>query len=203
MQNDLEMPVRQATAVYLKNFITKSWLEREENGTAQTEFSIHEQDRAMVRDCIVEAVIHAPDLIRAQIAPCIFHIIKCDFPGRWPQIVDKINIFLQNRDYFGWSGALLCLYQLVKNYEYKKADERSPLNDAMNLLLPMIYDLMVSLMASEQTAECVLLQKQILKIYHTLTQVSEDDQSAFVIIALEYFNVLFSPSSHSIVYHLI
>ena len=66
---------------------------------------------------------------------------------------------------------MVCLYQLVKNYEYKKADERTPLTEAMNLLLPMLYQLMVNLMtdASEQS---VLLQKQILKIYHALTQVS-------------------------------
>lgn len=75
-------------------------------------------------------------------------------------------------DYNGWSGALLALYQLVKIYEYKKADERTPLTEAMNLLLPMIYQLMINLMASEQTEQNVLLQKQILKIFHTLTQVS-------------------------------
>lgn len=171
MQNDLEMPVRQAAAIYLKNVITSNWSEKETNGnTVQIEFSIHEQDRGLVRDSIVEAVIHAPELIRAQLATCVLHIVKCDFPGRWTQIVDKISICLQNRDYNGWSGALLCLYQLVKNYEYKKADERTPLTEAMNLLLPMVYQLMVSLMASEQTDQCVLLQKQILKIFHTMTQ---------------------------------
>lgn len=70
-----------------------------------------------------------------------------------------------------WNGALLCLYQLVKNYEYKKADERAPLTDAMNLLLPMIYQLMVNLLNSKQDDTNVLLEKQILKIYHALTQV--------------------------------
>lgn len=69
----------------------------------------------------------------------------------------------------GWAGALVCMYQLVKNYEYKKTEERTPLNEAMNLLLPMVYNLIVNLIqdASEQS---VLLQKQILKIYHALTQ---------------------------------
>lgn len=99
-------------------------------------------------------------------------MVKCDFPQRWTQIVDKISIYLQNRDFNGWSGALLALYQLVKIYEYKKADERTPLTEAMNLLLPMIYQLMVNLMGSEQTEQNVLLQKQILKIFHTMTQVN-------------------------------
>lgn len=144
----------------------------------QIEFSIHEQDRSLVRQNIVESLIQSPEMlgnrnIYIHVATSIYHIIKCDFPGRWPDIVEKISVFLRNGDYQSWTGAILCLYQLVKNYEYKKADERAPLDEAMNLLLPMIYDLMVNLMqSSEQTSECVLLQKNILKIYYTLVQVS-------------------------------
>lgn len=47
----------------MKNLITKNWADREsDNGPV--EFSIHEQDRAMIRDAIVDALVHAPDLIR-------------------------------------------------------------------------------------------------------------------------------------------
>lgn len=104
----------------------------------------------------------------------------------------------------GWNGALLCLYQLVKNYEYKKADERTPLTEAMNLLLPMIHQLMVNLMKHEQTEANVLLQKEVLKIYHALTQVRVlngelghfDDSN----ITCKLFNVL-SIYCISTVYH--
>lgn len=175
MQNEHPMPIRQATVVYLKNFITKNWVEKDADGhLPQMEFAIHEQDKDMIRSRIVEALVLAPELIRSQIATCIYNIIKSDFPGRWPQIVDKIQLFLQSsNDYNNWSGAIACLYQLVKNYEYKKADERAPLDEAMNLLLPLIYELMVHLIQKcEQTSECILLQKNTLKIYYTLIQVS-------------------------------
>lgn len=178
VQNFIPEPVRQATVIQLKNFITRNWLEKDVDGNVgQMEFSIHEQDRTVVRNNIVESITQPEMLsnqkIHVHLATCIYHIIKCDFPGRWPQIVDKISVFLQNGDYNSRSGAILCLYQLVKNYEYKKADERGPLDEAMNILLPMIYNLMVNLMqSSEQTEECVLLQKNILKIYYTLIQVS-------------------------------
>lgn len=168
MQNDLDMPVRQAGVIYLKNMITQNWPSPDQDLTT-TAFYIHEQDRAMIRDSIVEAIVHAPDLVRVQLCVCVNHIIKCDFPGRWPQVVDKISIFLQNPDVSGWTGALLAMYQLVKNYEYKKQNERLPLTEAMNLLLPMIYNLMVNLM-NLQSEQSVLLQKQILKIYFALTQ---------------------------------
>ncbi|XP_012141645.1 importin-7 msk [Megachile rotundata] len=163
-----QMPVRQAGVIYLKNLITTNWADREsENGPV--EFSIHEQDRAMIRDAIVDALVHAPELIRAQLAVCINNIVKHDFPGRWTQIVDKITIYLQNSDASCWPGVLLALYQLVKNFEYKKAEERGPLNEAMNLLFPMIYQLMLRLLP-DSSEQSVLLQKQILKIFFALTQ---------------------------------
>lgn len=168
MSNEVDMPVRQAGVIYLKNLITSHWADKEvESGPI--EFSIHEQDRAMIRDAIVDAVVHAPDLIRIQLAVCISNIVKYDFPGRWTQIVDKITIYLQNPDAACWPGVLLALQQLVKNFEYKKAEDRGPLNEAMNLLLPMIYQLILRLLP-DSSEQSVLLQKQILKIFFALTQ---------------------------------
>lgn len=169
MTPDVDMPVRQAGAVYLKNLINSSWADKEVEPGVPLPFTIHEQDRAMIRDTIVDAVVLASELIRAQLSVCVNTLVKHDFPGRWTQIVDKISIFLQNPEPSGWSGALLCLYQLVKIFEYKKAEERGPLNEAMNLLFPMIYQLIVRLIP-DQTEQSVLLQKQILKIYFALTQ---------------------------------
>lgn len=173
MQNDVDLPVRQAGAVYLKNTIMTNWEDREADVGQPLPFSIHEQDRAMIRDSIVDAIVLAPEPIRVQLCVCINNIIKHDFPGRWTQVVDKISIYLQNTDPNGWNGALLCLYQLVKNYEYKKSNERAPLTEAMNLLLPMVYTLMINLLthdALNDNDQFVLLQKLILKIYYALTQ---------------------------------
>ena len=61
------------------------------------------------------------------------------------------------------------MYQLVKNYEYKRSEDRGPLNEAMNLLLPVIYRSMLTLL-NDPSEQSVLLQKQILKIYYALTQ---------------------------------
>ena len=106
---------------------------------------------------------------RVQLAVCTFRMIKHDFPGRWTAIVDKINIYLQNPDTNMWSGALLCLYQLVKNYEYKKKEDRGPLHEAMRLLLPMCYERIIALLP-DPADHSVLLQKLILKIFYALTQ---------------------------------
>ncbi|KAL1130891.1 hypothetical protein AAG570_012132 [Ranatra chinensis] len=169
MMPDVNMPIRQAAAIYLKNLITQHWADKEAEPGAPLHFTIHEQDRAMIRDAIVDAVVLAPEMIRVQLSVCVSTIIRIDFPGRWTQIVDKISIYIQNPDADGWSGALLCLYQLVKTFEYRKSQERGPLNDAMNLLLPMIYQLCVRVLPDD-SEQSVLLQKQILKIYFALTQ---------------------------------
>ncbi|KAK9876762.1 hypothetical protein WA026_015003 [Henosepilachna vigintioctopunctata] len=169
MMSDCDMPIRQAGAIYLKNLISSSWQDKEVDVGQPLPFSIHEQDRALIRDSIVDAVVHAPDLIRTQLCTCVHTMVKHDFPGRWTQIVDKISIYLSNPEPSGWHGSLLCLYQLVKNFEYKKAEDRRPLNEAMNLLFPQLYQLVVRLLP-DNSEQSVLLQKEGLKVYFALTQ---------------------------------
>jgi len=178
MASEVELPVRQAAVIYLKNMVGSSWKYRdaslfdtEKSGATgdPVPFSVHEQDRAFIRENIVDASVHAPEIIRIQLAVCISEMVKHDFPARWPQIVDKISIYLQTPEPANWLGALLCLYQLVKNYEYKKLEERNPLRDAMTLLLPQIYSVLVQLMPDD-SSDSVAVQKQILKIYFALTQ---------------------------------
>ena len=48
---------------------------------------------------------------------CLRAIIKYDFPGHWPAVVDKIDYYLQSQSSGSWLGSLLCLYQLVKTCE--------------------------------------------------------------------------------------
>ncbi|XP_053624286.1 importin-7 [Plodia interpunctella] len=167
MLNEVQPPVRLAGVVYLKNLVTSGWQEKDPEDEEPAPFVIHEQDRAMIRDSIVDAIVQAPDIIRVQLCLCLKTIIKHDFPTRWTQIVDKIHIYLQNPEPSSWMGALLCLYQLIKNYEYLVVEKRVPLIEAMNLLLPMMYNLIVNLQA-DQSTESVLIQKQILKCFYGL-----------------------------------
>lgn len=65
---------------------------------------------------------------------------------------------------------VLCQKHLLVSFRYKKAEERGPLNEAMNLLFPMIYQLILRLLP-DPSDQSVLLQKQILKVFFALTQV--------------------------------
>lgn len=64
-------------------------------------------------------------------------------------------------------------FDIIVLTRYKKAEERGPLNEAMNLVFPMIYQLILRLLP-DSSEQSVLLQKQILKIFFALTQVYKD-----------------------------
>ncbi|XP_053574782.1 importin-8 [Bombina bombina] len=170
VSDQVEFPVRQAAAIYLKNMVTQYWPDREPlAGEVVFPFNIHENDRQQIRENIVEGIIRSPDLVRAQLTLCLRVIIKHDFPGRWTGVVDKIGFYLQSNNSGSWLGSLLCLYQLVKNYEYKKADERAPLIAAMQIFLPRLQQQIVQLLP-DPSHYSVLMQKQILKIFYALIQ---------------------------------
>uniref|UniRef100_A0A6Q2YGY5 Importin N-terminal domain-containing protein n=1 Tax=Esox lucius TaxID=8010 RepID=A0A6Q2YGY5_ESOLU len=179
MSDQLDLPIRQAGVIYLKNMVTQHWSEGDCTGTETPVNNIPEEDRQFIRDNIVEAIIHSPERIRVQLTTCIHHMIKHDYPGKWTAIVDKIGFYLQSDNSAGWLGILLCLYQLVKNYEYKKPDERTPLVAAMQIFMPMLKDRFIQLLP-DPSSDSVLVQKQIFKILYALfqetMQVDEDER---------------------------
>ncbi|TNN86608.1 Importin-7 [Liparis tanakae] len=169
MSDQLDLPVRQAGVIYLKNMITQHWSDGDGVGTETPVNNIPDEDRLFIRDNIVEAIIHSPERIRVQLTTCIHHMIKHDYPGKWTTIVDKIGFYLQSDNSAGWLGILLCLYQLVKNYEYKKPEERQPLVAAMHIFMPMLKERFIQLIP-DPSSDSVLIQKQIFKILYALFQ---------------------------------
>uniref|UniRef100_A0A3Q4GXI7 Importin 8 n=1 Tax=Neolamprologus brichardi TaxID=32507 RepID=A0A3Q4GXI7_NEOBR len=190
VSEQVEFPVRQAAAIYLKNMVSQYWQDREPSvGEVVFPFNIHENDRQQIRDQILEGIIRCPESIRAQLTMCLRAIIKHDFPGRWTAIVDKINMYLQSPNSGSWYGTLLALYQLVKTYEYRKADEREPLLAAMQIFLPRIQQLISQLLV-DATIFSVLIQKQILKIFHALVQVCARRRRLFILCGVLSIQVL-------------
>uniref|UniRef100_A0A673ME89 Importin N-terminal domain-containing protein n=1 Tax=Sinocyclocheilus rhinocerous TaxID=307959 RepID=A0A673ME89_9TELE len=166
MTDQLDLPVRQAGVIYLKNMVTQHWSEGDNANTEGSTSNIPEEDRQFIRDHIVEAIIQSPEV---QLTTCIHHMIKHDYPARWTAVVDKIGFYLQSDNSGCWLGILLCLYQLVKNYEYKKPEERQPLVAAMQIFMPMLKDRFIQLLP-DPSNDSVLVQKQIFKILYALFQ---------------------------------
>ena len=55
---------------------------------------------------------------RVQLGVCVSQIVKQDFPGKWPGVAEKVLMYLKSERHDTWLGALVCLHQLVKNFEY-------------------------------------------------------------------------------------
>ncbi|KAK7913326.1 hypothetical protein WMY93_013537 [Mugilogobius chulae] len=169
MSDQLDLPVRQAGVIYLKNMITQHWSDGDDSSTEAVAQNIPEADREFIRGNIIEAIILSPERIRVQLTTCIHHMIKNDYPVKWRSFVEKIAFYLQSDNRETCLGILLCLYQLVKNYEYKKPEERQPLIGAMDDFMPMLKVRFFQLLP-DSSSESVLIQKQILKILYALFQ---------------------------------
>lgn len=169
MNDAIEMPVRLAVALYLKNTIACYWGEPDQ-AFVSTPFQIHEQDCALVRESIVDAIVLAPSLIRSNLAVCLNVIIRSDFPARWTGVVDKVNAFLQTQEPNYWLGALTAIGQLVKHFEYKNMSERAPMDRAMAMLLPLIYQRCHHLLTTDGSELSVLIQKETFKVFHAFMQ---------------------------------
>lgn len=63
--------------IYLKNMITQYWPDRESAPGEIAPYSIPEEDRHCIRENIVEAIIHSPELIRCTILASSW--IACGF----------------------------------------------------------------------------------------------------------------------------
>lgn len=169
MNGNIEDPVRVAAAIYLKNNINADWVEIEPVPGGQIEYTIHEQDKEVIRSQIIDAIVLAPANLRTHLAGCVNTMVKHDFPGKWNGLIEKISMYLSNPDPHHWHGALLALYQVVKNYEYKTGDDRAPLGQVMKVLLPILRQRMVDLMPDESN-DSLLIQKLILKIFYAFVQ---------------------------------
>ena len=53
--------------------------------------AIPEADKVAVRDNLLEGIVRAPPLVRAQLGECLKTVVYSDFPDRWPGILHAIQ----------------------------------------------------------------------------------------------------------------
>ncbi|VDK43500.1 unnamed protein product [Anisakis simplex] len=170
MDEGVDCSARQAAVIYLKNVINRSWaLDEDEKSSGM--FVLSEQDKHIIREHIIDAIVASPEAIRVQLCTAIGTIMRHDFPKEWPHLPQKVTTLLHSVDGPSWLGALLVLRRLVKLYEYRRVKEKKPLVETMSVLLPMLLDRLVTLMPDASQESC-LLQKIILKIFYGLVQFS-------------------------------
>ncbi|XP_046861110.1 importin-7-like [Xenia sp. Carnegie-2017] len=171
MSTDAQQSIRQSAGIYLKNMITHCWRNREQRDAVgnETIFVISNEDKNLIRSNIIEAIIQSPELIRLQLTVCVSKIMLHDFPEFWPTAPQIIHNYLASDNQSSWFGSLVGLYQLVKKYEYKKADERIVLHNIMKEFLPLLYQRCAGLM-QDQSTSATEIKKMIIKIIFAVFQ---------------------------------
>ncbi|XP_055346822.1 importin-8-like [Paramacrobiotus metropolitanus] len=172
-----DLPSRQAAAIYLKNYISHNWddpteiqIERAREKGEPAPFSIHEQDRAVLRDGVLEATIECAEVLRTQMAVSLETICKSDFPDKWTTIVQRVNFCLHSPQHELWYGALIALYHLVRAFEYKTNEECKAIDEAMKFLHPLLLQRVRELIPDLSEASYSLI-KVCLKIFYSYTQI--------------------------------
>lgn len=171
MSDEIQPSVRQAAVIYFKNMVCKYWMESDPDvEEGEKKYILPAEDKAFVRNNIVESIISATDIIRVQLTVSIHEILSCDFPDNWPDICQKINGHITSENRATWLGSLLVLYQIVKKYEFKRKEDSSPIDNIMQVFLPTLQSHCASLI-NDGTIESFSLVRMIFKIFNALIQI--------------------------------
>merc|ERR1712137_1197762 len=106
---------------------------------------LSDSDKADVKANLLSGLLSCPQAVRCQLCNALSTILRHDFPENWPEfgqsvvqaVSSSVSQAQQNETTI---AALLALYQLVKVYEFRRVKERSPLNQVMIPLLPILVE---------------------------------------------------------------
>ncbi|KAH7428022.1 hypothetical protein KP509_10G071600 [Ceratopteris richardii] len=117
---NIDISVRQVASIQFKNFVGRHW-------SSETLIQVPESDRVAVRQNLLEALVHAPPIIRVQLADGLKTVVNYDYPEKWPSLLPSIDSNLKSQEQTRICGALYALRILTRKYEFKDEEERRPL----------------------------------------------------------------------------
>eukprot|EP00878_Enallax_costatus_P046967 GHUV01057304.1.p1 GENE.GHUV01057304.1~~GHUV01057304.1.p1 ORF type:complete len:796 (+),score=306.27 GHUV01057304.1:175-2562(+) len=167
----VNISVRQVASISFKQVAKKYWESEKENAPM-----LAADDKQLVRDNLLEAIIRAPHIIQSQLSEVMTTVVYCDYPQAWPGLLETVMAHLTSSDHGRMYGGLLVLRVLTRKYEFRDDEERAPLGPIINASFPVLLSLMQQLSAdtssSQQIAE---FMKLICKIFWSATFMSVPD----------------------------
>ena len=145
--DQVDMAVRQAAAIYVKNRIARAWdsTPNRLGGTAP----IPEDDRAAVRGSILSTIAVVPTALRVHIASSIHSIARYDFPEQWPTLLDEINKLLASAQEADIYAGVRALLETVRSFRF--ADSDTKLEQVVAATFPQLLTTTKALMDSPQS----------------------------------------------------
>lgn len=176
--SQLDLAVRQASAIYFKNRVRRHWDVTPVRGGPAV-VVIPQNDREAIKSTILTTLVEAPAQTRVHVANALGTIARCDFPDSWPTLMDQIGQLLQSQNPNEVYGGLRALLEVVRAYRWnngtKMMDQLAPAT------LPHILHTGNNLLnsdnaSSQEVGEILYL---ILKVYKTSmhTELTKHQQS--------------------------
>ena len=170
-----EPALRQSAVIYMKNMIHRRWEPRDppkhlRDKGEQSSPGLSEDDKALVRNNLFQALAVAPPQIRSQLGLCLRTIAFTDYPERWPSLLPSIVAGLSATDISSLYGPLYSLRVLCKTYEFKRDEQRKPLYGIVDATFPMLLQLAQRVLAHPPAADASEIALLVGKIMWSTTQ---------------------------------
>lgn len=169
LEDSIDPSVRQVAAISFKNLVRRDWSPSEEGKASP----LAEEDKAAVREALLEGITRAPPAVRVQLGECVRSLVYSDYPQQWPALLPQVHAYLTSQDQARIAGALAVLRFLARKYEFRDEEERGPLDQVVNTTFPTLLQIFQMLLAMDSTApELAELLKLVCKTYWSATYMS-------------------------------
>jgi len=163
LEPSVELGVRQAAAVSLKNKIVRSWSHNQAS-------PISDADKVVFKQQIIPALVAVPPALADFLLVCVSAILSYDFQhAQWPEFVPNVISLLQDiNDFPSISAGLLLLKQLCKFYRWNTLEKNKQLAPLMEQTFPLmlnIAELVLARLRTDPKEEYYAVTYEVLKIY--------------------------------------
>lgn len=163
LSNDQVQPgVKTAAAVFFKNRIVKYWKISYEEG--DNFGKIDNDEKPIIRDRLLKTLVNVSPPLRKQLIQVLSTITNCDYPKRWPNLVDNALQLLYAQNLPSAHTGLLCFAEVCSSFRWVVNNQRPELDALINSHFPTLLQVGDSLL-KEESQEAGEMTVLLLKIY--------------------------------------
>ncbi|KAI8465003.1 MAG: armadillo-type protein [Monoraphidium minutum] len=166
----VDLGVRHIAAITFKNAVKRRW-DPEKGGSYSP---LAEDDKAVVRDNMLEALLRAPPLVQSQMGEVFKSLVYCDYPEAWPGLLEAVYSHLTSGDELRVYGGLMALRFIARKYEFRDEEERGPLVHVITTTFPALLTILHGVIANPAAGASAGLApaayaKLVLKVFWSAT----------------------------------
>ncbi|KAF8713095.1 ARM repeat-containing protein, partial [Rhizoctonia solani] len=180
--NGVDLSVRQAAVVFLKNAVARGY--KSSNIPVQHQLPappVPDADKQVIKQHILPLIVASPNrAIRIQLAAILKTLVSHDFPERWPGFMENVVQLLQSDRSESVFGGMTALLEIFKTYRYRPDESTKILPQIVEKTFPLLVSLGSKAAANPGAPESADFLHLILKTYRNSIQqrLSEHQQAS-------------------------